>query len=102
MNVDKDIKNVECANENTKRIKTIKNYFESLKNKPTDTGNHASTQDKTVEVDKKDVLEEIASKESVVAKINAFELLMMNGGGTRERTPRKKLKRIGTGSKKKS
>ena len=48
------------------------------------------------------MLEEIASKESVVAKINAFELLMMNGGGTRERTPRKKLKRIGTGSKKKS
>ena len=34
----------------------------------------------------------------VKERIDAFELLMRNSGGTLEKTPRKRLKRIGNGS----
>ena len=74
-----------------KKIKSIKHYFESL----TDPQEFPKSSDTYKEKVDLDVLNtNVVQMESVVEKVNAFELLMKSRGDTPQKTPGKRVKRL--------
>ena len=88
-----------------KKIKTLKNYFESLSNRHLKIDTHDEpVNGNSAKIDSKDDDDDTSTKvntkeETVKVRVDAFEKLMRSSGGTRQKTPRKKVRRIGDGKK---
>ena len=95
--------NVEAKNDKNQKVKinNIKRYFESMNTKPmsNSSSNAVCTEENGQgDIEDKDKLTKDTKKVIVKDRIDAFELLMRSSGGTLEKTPKKRLKRIGNGS----
>ena len=87
-----------------KKIKTLKEYFESLSEKPPDV--EVQKDPVKVESAKDDEVDDSialnnAQEESVRFRINVFERMMRPHGDTHQKTPKKRIRRIGNGSSRK-